>query len=334
MTLAEFLPLYWYCIIGLAVLVYVILDGYSQGIGILLPFAYDQHERHLMLSVVLPNWDGNQTWLVFGTAALYGAFPLAFATLLPMLYLPIMTMVIAILFRGVAFEYRMKSTKHIHLWDRVIFVSSFMIAFMQGNILGAFVEGFNDLELTKNALSWHSTFAYLTGFGVVSGYALLGATRLILKLEGRIQAHMYELARSLLIFVTLFMGLVSLITPFVDPTLLDFWFNPKSLIYLIWLPIVTFMLILACIQSLINKQNDHLPYYLSFLIFVCGFIGLALSTFPYLVPRTITLWDAAAPTNSLLFVSIGATIILPVLIAYTSYSYYVFKGKVKEVIKY
>ena len=138
-NLEHILPIVWYCIIGGGILMYVILDGYTQGIGILMPFAHNMHERNMMMSVVLPTWDGNQTWLVFGTAALYGAFPAAFGTLLPLIYLPIMAMVISILFRGVAFEYRMKSTEYAHIWDRVIFTSSFITAFMQGNILGAFV---------------------------------------------------------------------------------------------------------------------------------------------------------------------------------------------------
>lgn len=334
MTLDFALPLLWYIIIGFAVMMYVILDGYSQGIGILLPFAHSQHERCMMMSVILPTWDGNQTWLVFGTAALYGAFPLAFSTLMPILYLPIMTMVIAILFRGVAFEYRMKSKDHAHLWDYVIAISSFIVAFMQGNILGAFVEGFNHQELLKDALAWHTNFAYLTGLGVVFGYALLGSTRLILKLEGRIQNHMYKIAKKCLILVAISMAAVSIWTPFVDPALIQFWFKIDNLLFLAPLPFFTACIFGWCWYELNIKRHDQYPYFLSYLMFIGGYIGLGISTFPYLVPRTITLWDAASPTHSLLFVSVGAVIILPMLLVYTTYAYIVFKGKVKDVIKY
>ncbi|MEE2770079.1 MAG: cytochrome d ubiquinol oxidase subunit II [Pseudomonadota bacterium] len=334
MNLEFILPLLWYMIIGFAIIMYVILDGYSQGIGILLPFAHNKHERCMMMSVILPTWDGNQTWLVFGTAALYGAFPLAFATLMPMLYLPIMTMVIAILFRGVAFEYRMKSKNHSHLWDRVIAVSSFIAAFIQGNILGAFVEGFNHQELLKDAFAWHTSFAYLTGFGVVCGYALLGSTRLILKLEGRIQKHMYQIAKICLILVAIAMAAVSICTPFVDPTLIKFWFNIDNFLFLAPLPFFTACIFGWCWYELNTQKHDRYPYFLSYLMFIGGYIGLGISTFPYLVPRTITLWEAASPVHSLLFVSVGAVIILPMLLVYTTYAYIVFKGKVKDVIKY
>lgn len=334
MNLETILPALWYIIIGFAILMYVILDGYSQGIGILLPFAKNQHERNMMISVILPTWDGNQTWLVFGTASLYGAFPLAFATLMPMLYLPIMTMVVAILFRGVALEYRLKSNKHAHIWDRVIFISSFIIAFMQGNILGAFVDGFNHQELLKDALAWHTGFAYLTGSGIVFGYALLGSTRLILKLKGRVQEHMYKIAKKCLILVSIAMAAVSICTPFVDPTLFNFWFNLNNLLFLAPLPFFTACLFGWCWYELNIKRHDQYPYFLSYLMFICGYIGLGISTFPYLVPRSITLWQAAAPIESLLFVSIGAIIIIPMLIFYTSYAFYIFKGKVTDVLKY
>lgn len=334
MTLELILPLLWYIIIGFAIIMYVILDGYSQGIGILLPFAKDQHERCMMMSVILPTWDGNQTWLVFGTAALYGAFPLAFSTLMPLLYLPIMTMVIAILFRGVAFEYRMKSKDHAHLWDRVIAISSFIVAFMQGNILGAFVEGFDHQDLLKDALAWHTNFAYLTGFGVVCGYALLGSTRLILKLEGRIQEHMYKIAKTCLILVAAAMLSVSVATPFIDPILFRFWFNIHNFLFLAPLPFFTACIFGWCWYELNSKKHDQYPYFLSYLMFIGGYIGLGISTFPYLVPRSITLWEAASPVKSLLFVSIGAVIILPMLVVYTTYAYFIFNGKVKDVIKY
>ncbi len=334
MNLDHILPIVWYCIIGGAVLMYVILDGFTEGVGILMPIAHNQYERNIMMSVVLPTWDGNQTWLVFGVAALYGTFPSAFGTLLPMIYLPIMAMVIAILFRGVAFEYRFKSPNNAHLWDRVIFISSFITAFMQGNILGAFVEGFSHEELLKNYFAWHSPFAYLTGFGVVCGYSLLGATRLIYKLEGPIQYYMYRIAKIALLLVAIFMIAVSIFTPMVDDEVFNFWFNINNMPYLMLLPMVTGLLFLWCWYELHAQKHDHLPFFISYCMFITGFIGLGLSTFPYLVPRTMTIWEAAAPANTLIFVSIGAAIMLPILLAYTFYAYRIFKGKVHEVIKY
>lgn len=328
------LPVIWYCIIGAGILMYVILDGFTQGVGILMPFAHNMHERNMMMSVILPTWDGNQTWLVFGTAALYGAFPAAFATLMPLIYLPIMTMVIAILFRGVAFEYRMKSTEKTHLWDRVIFISSFLVAFMQGNILGAFVEGFHHEELLKNYFAWHSPFSYLTGMGVVFGYALLGATRIILKLDGPLQYYMYKVAKVCLILVSFFMVTVSLATPFVHPEVFNFWFDIKKIPALAILPITTGILFLWCWHELNSQNNDKLPYILSYLMFICGYIGLGLSTFPYLVPRTMDIWQAASPTSTLIFMTPGALIMLPCILVYTFYAYKIFKGKVHDPISY
>ena len=326
------LAVIWIFIIGFSILMYVVLDGFTLGTGILLPFLRQQHDRDIMLSVILPTWDGNQTWLVLGAAALYGAFPLAFATLLPILYLPIITMVLALLFRGVAIEFRLKTQKWHKFWDIIFFVGSLLATFIQGDMLGTFVQGF---DLTKHlSYAFLTPFAFTSGLGLVVGYALLGATRLIFKLTGELQDIMYHFARLALGLVAIFMAIISLWTPFINPVIFHFWFNLKRLPLLALLPITTTCLFFWCAYELYSKKHDFLPFPLCYAMFFCGYAGLGLSTWPYIVPRSITVWQAAAPDNTLMFMLVGACILLPVLLFYTGYAYKIFSGKVTDVIKY
>ncbi len=335
MTTYTIVAFIWYAIIAFGIIMYVTLDGFTLGTGIVMPFI-NQKERDLAMSVILPTWDGNQTWLVLGAAALYGAFPKAFSTILPVLYFPIFIMIIFLLFRGVTFEFRLKAHEGKKNWDRLFITSSVIVAVVQGFILATFVKGFESLSLADSILDynlWFSSFGVVAAIGLLFGYALLGSTRLILKTTGKIQQEMFSLAKKLLVLVFILMVIVSILTPFVDKALNDFWFDPKRMPYLAILPIITLILMAYCMWALVKKR-DIAPYWCTVGIFLCGYIGFGLSTYPYIVPHTMTFMQAASPQNSLQFILVGAVIMLPILLFYTWYSYRIFKGKVSEVIKY
>ena len=330
----EILAAAWFLIIGFCIIMYVLLDGFDLGIGILFPLFPKQHDRNIMASTVLPVWDGNQTWLVLGVASLYGAFPYAFSLLLPALYLPIFVMVIALLLRGITFEFRLKTKNALRFWDGVFSLSSIIVTFTQGLVLGTFVKGFQ-LSLTGDVLEYQlfTPFNITCGVALLFGYALLGSTWTIAKTTGSIQKHMFKVAQICLFAVAFFMIAISLWTPFIDPNIREIWFNPKYIYKLAFLPFVTGILILYFFRCMRNR-NQYILFWLAQAMFICGYIGFGISTFPFLVPRSVTLWQAAAPGSSLLFMLFGALLLLPLLIGYTSYSYYVFRGKVTEPIKY
>jgi cytochrome bd ubiquinol oxidase subunit II len=323
----------WIVIIGFCIMMYVLLDGFDLGVGILFPFFPAAADRNIMVSTVLPVWDGNQTWLVLGGASLYGAFPKAFSLLMPALYLPIFLMVVALLFRGITFEFRLKATKERHFWDKLFFVSSTIATFAQGLVLGTFVKGY---QLGPNdTLSFHlfTSFNVACGIALLFGYSLLGATWIIAKTTDALQNKMFAVARVCLLAVGLFMMIISLWTPFIDTTILQTWFNPNYIFKLALLPLTTGLLIIYCAYC-IHKRYEYILFWLAMGIFICGYLGFGISTFPYLIPRVLTIWQAAAPSSSLLFMLFGALLLLPVLVGYTSYSYYVFRGKVTESIEY
>lgn len=320
----------WFFIIGFAIIMYVILDGFTLGIGILMPFIGEQ-ERNIAMSVILPHWDGNQTWLVLGGACLYGTFPLAFSTILPALYLPLLGMVITLLFRGVCLEFRLKATKYKYNWDRLFMLSSFFTTFIQGLVLGSFIQGYPLNASSSN--TWLSPFCLLTGIAMIFGYALLGSTRLILKTEGRIQETMFKLTKYAVLLVAFFIVIASLVTPLVLPS----W-NIESIrlhhqLYLVILPVIAAVAI-AVILIAIRKHWDKTPYWCAVLLFLSCYLGFAASSWPYIVPRHITIWQAAAPLSTLSFTIVGAIIMIPFLLCYTGYSYYIFRGKTKDEIHY
>lgn len=327
--ITDLLPLIWASIIAFAVIMYVILDGFDLGIGILFPWIVDREHRDVMINSIAPIWDGNETWMVFGGACLYGAFPLAYSTLLPALYMPIMAMLGALIFRGVAFEFRFKAEKSRFLWDIAFSGGSTLAAFCQGLILGTFVQGFTLYTGTAaaNTYIWFTPFSIMTGVAVVMGYALLGSTWLIIKTQGELQNEMYHAAKVLLAGVTIFIGIVSLWTPFIHPEIQHRWFSIPNFFYLLPLPILTIIAIFYNGYCL-HKRYETLPFILSISLFIFSYIGLAISTWPYLVPRYITFWEAAAENNTLIFLLVGTIILLPVLVAYSIYAYRVFKGKV------
>jgi cytochrome d ubiquinol oxidase subunit II len=329
MTLATALPVVWFFIIGFAVIMYVLLDGFVLGIGILTPFADDEHQRDLMMNTAAPVWDGNETWLVLGGAGLMAAFPRAYAIVLSTLYLPVLLMLIALIFRGVAFEFRFKAQRSRWLWGIAFNVGSTFTAFAQGVILGALVEGMplKGGKYLDGAFAWFSPFSMLTGVAVVFGYALLGATWIVLKTDGRTQRIAFDLTRPLMLGVIAFMLLVSAWLPFLDTTLRERWFTWPHFLYMSPVPALT-ALNAALLWRAVLKNRELAPFVLALCFFGLGFIGLVVGIWPNIVPPSLTIWDAAAPPSSQGFVLVGAVIMIPAVLAYTIYSYRVFRGKV------
>lgn len=329
--MVDLLPLIWAAFIAAGITLYVLLDGFSLGVGILFPFARPGDPRDQMMASVAPVWDGNQTWLVGGGAALFAAFPKAFNLLLTALYLPLMIMLVALVFRGVAFEFRFKAKRKV-FWNRAFIGGSTLAAFCQGLVLGTYVQGFeyDGQRLVVDALDFISPFSVTVGLGVVLAYALLGACWLILKLEGEMQTWAYEQARRLLPFVVFMVGVVSIWTPLLVPEIAERWFSFPNLLLLSPIPLWT-LAMAGVLYWLLNKPEGHdaLPFACCVGLYLLTLFGLGISSWPYVVPRVLTFWDVAAPTNSLLFVMVGVLLIVPVILVYTAHAYYVFRGKVR-----
>lgn len=329
------LALVWGGIIAFGIIMYIILDGFDLGIGILFPFFRSENEKDLMVSTILPVWDGNETWLVFGGAALYGAFPLAFSTILPILYLPILIMVIALLFRGVSFEFRLKAIKSKFFWDSCFFIGSLFATLAQGLVLGAFVQGFYLPDSTNGIITyqWFNLFSVSCAIALVFGYMLLGSNRLIVKTVGELQEKCFAISSKLQYLMLVFLIIVSIWSPYLDPEIKQRWFDPNNMTYLAILPFLSLLFLAGHWYGIKNKK-EHWPFWCSIGIFITCYIGFIISTYPYIVPRHITYIQAAASRSSLLFMLIGACIMLPTLLYYTYYSYKIFKGKVTEKLGY
>ena len=329
MTLETVLPVVWFFIIGFAVVMYVLLDGFVLGIGILAPFADDENQRDLMMNTAAPIWDGNETWLVLGGAGLFAAFPRAYAVVLSTLYLPVLLMLIALIFRGVAFEFRFKAESTRRLWGIAFNIGSTFAAFAQGVILGALVEGMplKGGKYIDGAFAWFSPFSMLTGIAVVFGYALLGATWIVLKTDGRVQRIAFDLTRPLMMGVIAFMLLVSAWLPFLDPNLRERWFTWPNFLYLSPVPVLT-ALNAVLLWRAVLKNHELAPFVLSLCFFGLGFVGLVAGLWPNIVPPSLSIWEAASSPHAQGFVLVGAAIMIPAVLAYTFYSYRVFRGKV------
>lgn len=322
------LILTWAVIISFIIIMYVLLDGFDLGIGILFPWVDKHEQRDIMMTSIAPIWDGNETWLVFGAAALYGAFPLAYSTLLPTLYIPILLMLAALIFRGVALEFRFKAHKSRFLWDIAFAAGSTIAAFSQGVILGTFIKGYgHTLPISASPYEWFTSFSFMTGLAVVAGYALLGATWLIMRTVGDLQERMYKAAKILLFVVAGFLALVSIWTPLMEPRIMERWFSLPNFYYLLPLPTLTAIAVFYNFYWL-KKRHDYLPFYLSIGLFIFAYIGFCISSWPYIIPHAVPVWDAAAPPSSLKFILVGVIILLPVLVGYTAYAYRVFSGKI------
>lgn len=330
MDLVTWLPVAWFAVIGFGVLMYVVLDGFVLGIGILAPFAEDEEQLDLMMNTAAPIWDGNETWLVLGGAGLLAAFPKAYAVLLSALYLPVLLMLIALVFRGVAFEFRFKARSSKYLWGWAFALGSLCAAFWQGVILGALVEGMplQDGKYLGGVLGWFSPFSMLTGAAVVFGYALLGGSWLILKTEGAMQRIARTLTRPLVLVVVVFMGLVSAWLPFLDSRIMARWFHDGNFWWLSPVPLLVLVNALALWRAAMAQGRDARPFVLTLCFFVLGFFGLVLGIWPNIVPPGLTIWEAASPPSSQGFVLAGLAVLLPVILGYTAWSYRVFRGKI------
>ena len=328
--LATYLPLIWALLIATAVALYVILDGFDLGLGILFPSARRTEERDQMMNSVAPFWDGNETWLVLGGGGLWIAFPKAYAVIMPGLYLPVIVMLLALIFRGVSFEFRFVSKPRHAIWDVAFAVGSTVAAFAQGVILGGILQGIKveNGQFAGGPFDWATPFAILCGLGLVAGYALLGAAWLIAKTEGPVAERARQQARVLLVVVLAFIGAVSLWTPLEFSRIAERWFSEPNILYLWPVPIATALLALLVWRGL-ERKSDYLPFVGVVGLFLLSFLGLAISTFPYLVPPTLTIWDTAAVPDSQVFMLIGVVFLLPIIIGYFVFVYWTFRGKVR-----
>jgi len=322
------LPLIWYGLITTAIFLYVILDGFDLGVGILFPFAPSEKCRDRMMNSIAPFWDGNETWLVLGGGGLFAAFPLAYAVLMPALYIPIILMLLGLVFRGVAFEFRFKANSSRKIWDQAFHFGSLLATFSQGVVLGAFVQGVTvqGRSFAGGAFDWLTAFSVMTGLALVCGYALLGATWLIMKTEDETQQWARKCANYLLVFVAFFMGLVSLSMPFMNDDIKNLWFAWPNLIMLSPMPLLSAGMLVLLWRDL-RGQREYRPFFLSLGLFLMNYLGLGISMWPWLVPFEITFRQAAAAPESQSLLLVGTAIMLPIILAYVGYCYYIFRGK-------
>ena len=326
------LTLIWTGIVAFAVFMYVLMDGFDLGLGILFPFAPGDRDRDVMMNTVAPIWDFNETWLVLGGAGLFAAFPLAYAVILPALYLPLSAMLIALIFRGVAFEFRFKATSGRHLWDLSFHGGSLVATFMQGAALGAFIQGFKveGRQFSGGMLDWLTPFAVFCGLTLIAGYALLGAAWVIWRTDGALQNWAFRLAKTLLILVIGAMLAVSLWTPLADARIAARWFSWPNLLLLSPVPLVTAG-IAAMLWRAVTERRELQPFVWTMALFLVAYLGLAVSLWPYVVPPSITLWEAAAPPESQVFLLVGMMFLIPTILAYTGINYWVFRGKTTQM---
>ncbi|WP_339856225.1 cytochrome d ubiquinol oxidase subunit II [uncultured Nisaea sp.] len=324
------LALVWAALIAVSVLAYVMLDGFDLGVGILFPFLPEEGHRDTAMNTVAPVWDGNETWLVLGGGGLFAVFPLAYSVIMPAVYAPVIAMLVGLIFRGVAFEFRWKTERWKRVWDWSFTLGSAVAALSQGIILGALLQGIPvaGRSYAGGWWDWLTPFSLLCGVAVVLGYALLGATWLIMKTEGEIQDLAFRLARVPAAGTVLMVGLVSLWTPFLDLAYMARWFSMPLLFWLAPVPVLTGLAVISLAFGL-AKRTDYRPFLSAQALFVLCFIGLGVSVYPYMVPPSITIRQAAAPDESLSFLLVGTAVLLPMILGYTIYSYRVFRGKVR-----
>ena len=316
-------------IIAFAVLAYVAMDGFDLGLAILFPLFPERHDRDVMMNSVAPLWDGNETWLVLGGGALFAAFPMGYAILLPALYTPLIIMLLGLVFRGVAFEFRFRIDKDKNIWDLAFFGGSLLAALSQGIALGAVLQG---VKVTGRAYSggwfdWLTPFSMLTGVATVAAYTLLGAAWLVMKTSGPLQDKAFRLTRIALFTTLFFIGAISIATPFLQGHYFEKWFAFPGIILTAPVPIAVVLFTWGLLASL-RRRHDYLPFVLSLCLFAVTFGGLGISIWPFIVPESVTIWQAASPEKSQNFMLVGVGILIPIILAYTAYAYWIFRGKV------
>lgn len=326
------ISLIWAFIIFFVIIMYVVLDGFDLGIGMLYLFVPQQAQRDVMMNTVAPVWDGNETWLVLGGAGLMAAFPLAYSVVLSAMYLPLVFMLLGLIFRGVAFEFRFKAHDHErHIWDKAFIAGSVIAAFFQGVTLGAYIDGVAMQEgaYVGGVMDWLSPFSVFTGLGVLATYSLLGSTWLIMKTEGPLQERMFQISKPLLAILMACMLVVSVWTPWAHSDIAARWFELPRFLYLSPVPIAV-VLILSLLLHALRKRHDRTPFLSALALVLLGYFGLTISIWPNIIPPSVSFREAAAPPESQLFMLVGTLIIVPVILTYTIWSYYVFRGKVRH----
>lgn len=324
------LALLWAIIILFGILMYVVMDGFDLGIGILYLFTKGKEDRDVMMNTVAPVWDGNETWLVLGGAGLLAAFPLAYSVILSAFMLPLIFMLLGLIFRGVAFEFRFKAPEHRrHLWDKAFIGGSIAATFFQGVTLGAYIHGINvvNRSYAGGALDWLHPFSIFTGLGLIVAYGLLGCTWLIMKTEGPLQDRMRQLARPLTLVLLAIIVALSIWTPLTDPNIAHRWFSLPNLFWFAPVPILVLLAVYFLLRSL-NHNPQSGPFLLTLALVFLGYSGLGISVWPNIIPPDISIWDASGPPQSQGFTLVGALLIVPLILMYTAWSYYVFRGKV------
>ncbi len=330
----DLVPL-WTGLLALAVFYYVVFDGFDLGVGILYGFVSGEAQRNIVMNSIAPIWDGNETWLVFGGIGLLAAFPLAFAIIIPAVYFPILLMLLALVFRGVAFEFRFKHPGLRRFWDRAFHAGSLVATFAQGLVLGSFIQGFrvDGRNFAGTSLDWITPFALFTGLALVCGYSLLGAGWLVLKTEGELQDWARRAGRICLIAVLIAIVAVSIWTPLANADIARRWFSWPNIAYLSPVPIITALIAIGEWYAL-DRRHELTPFLGAISLFLMSFIGIAISLWPMIVPYRYTLWQAASSESTQAFLLIGTLFLLPIILMYTGWSYWVFRGKVRAEIGY
>ncbi|WP_159870090.1 MULTISPECIES: cytochrome d ubiquinol oxidase subunit II [unclassified Raoultella] len=327
------LSVIWFAIIVFATLMYIVMDGFDLGIGILFCTIRDPEDRNVMVNSVAPVWDGNETWLVLGGAALFGAFPLAYAVIIDALAIPLTLMLVGLIFRGVAFEFRFQATpSHRPFWDLAFLGGSLLATFAQGVVVGAVINGFpvSGRAFSGGMLDWLTPFTLFCGLGLSIAYALLGASWLVMKSEEPLQEKMRGASRALLLALLAVIAAISLWTPLAQPTIATRWFSLPNLFFLLPVPLLVLAISVWLWRALGSRDHHARPFLLTLGLVFLGFSGLGISIWPHIIPPAITLWQAAAPPQSQGFMLVGAALIIPVILGYTFWSYYVFRGKVQH----
>jgi cytochrome d ubiquinol oxidase subunit II len=326
------LPFIWAGIIGFAIFVYIILDGFDLGTGILFPFAPSDECRNKMIMSIAPFWDGNETWLVLGGGGLFAAFPYAYSIVMPGFYMPIIIMLLALIFRGVSFEFMFKTSGHMKkFWGYAFHFGSLAATFCQGMILGGFIEGISMVNGKSSGVpyDWFSAFSLFCGIAITFSYALIGSTWLIMKTADITHDWAKKVTFYISIYVFLFTGAISLFSPLLNEYIYNRWFTSTNLLLIGWLPLLVIFGFIYLYRTLYNltEKNDHYPFFITIGIFTLCCIGLAFSIWPYIVPYQITIWQGAASSRSLSLLLVGAVLVVPMILFYTAYTYYVFRGK-------
>ncbi|MAM88669.1 MAG: cytochrome d ubiquinol oxidase subunit II [unclassified Hahellaceae] len=328
------LALIWAGILAFAVGMYVVLDGFDLGVGILFPTG-SAGEKNIMINTIAPVWDGNETWLVLGGGGLFAVFPLAYAIIMPALYMPLIIMLLALVFRGVAFEFRFKTKRGRYIWDWSFFAGSLVAALMQGLMLGAILQGIKveGRAYAGGWFDWLTPFSIFCAFAVVAGYVALGSTWLILKTSGPLQDRQYRIAKLSVYVLLGCIGFASVYLPWAFESIQLRWFSFPNTIVFILLPIFAAYTAWRLLKAL-ALRSEKLPYFATIALFILSGMGFGISIFPYMVPHSVNIWQAAAPDDSLLFLLVGSAVLIPMILAYTGYSYWVFRGKLDKANLY